>query len=257
MAGIDVLVVIYNKPLAESQTIRTLNAPGDVRIWIADNSTQDCGNRACAPSRGFGCGDMGGNMGLSKAYNRVIDMLDKDDGLVCLFDDDTTVDSRYFEVLRAAAASRPDIDVFAPVVTDRKGILSPCAIRGAACRRVPSLDEMPAHGVSAINSGLAIRRKVFADYRYDEGQFLDYVDHAFMRDITSNERGRIHIMEGVVLRQAFSGSEKQNRAAAMRRYRIFSKDIAYFCRKYGMRAADRQALLIRRRVSLVLRRLMG
>lgn len=252
MAQIDALIVIYNKPLAESQTVLTLNAPDDVQVWVADNSTEDYDNRAFAESHGFRYVDMGGNMGLSKAYNRVINMLDKDDGLLCLFDDDTTVDGRYFEALKVMAVAHPDIDIFAPVVRDAHGILSPCIIHSAACRRVNSLDELPEHGVSAINSGMAVRRRVFRDYRYDEGQFLDYVDHAFIRDVTGNERGRIHIIKDVTLRQAFSGSEKQSREAAVQRYRIFRKDIGYFCRKYGISSLKKNVLLLKRRLRIAL-----
>jgi hypothetical protein len=74
--------------------------------------------------------------------------------------------------------------------------------------------------VSAINSELAVYRREFADYRYDEGQFLDYGDHAFLRDIIGHERVRICIQENVVLKQAFSVSARQSRAAALQRYRI-------------------------------------
>jgi len=252
MAGIDAVVVIYNKPLAQSRTVATLNAPGNVRIHIADNSTADYGNRAIAQARGYEYVDMGGNAGLSRAYNRVIDTLEKDDGLLCLFDDDTEVDSSYFEALQEAADAHPDIDVFAPVVKDQRGILSPCVIRGMSCRRVTRLDELPERGVTAINSGLAVRRRVFAHYRYDEGQFLDYVDHAFVRDIAGHERARIHILEDVVLRQDFSGSTRQSRASAMQRYRIFKKDTAHYCKKYGISPVLWWALLIRRRLRLLL-----
>jgi GT2 family glycosyltransferase len=195
---------------------------------------------------------MGGNAGLSRAYNRVIDTLVKDNGLVCLFDDDTELDSRYFEALRLDADAHPKVDVFAPVVLDNKGILSPCVIHGVSCRRVSSLKELPLRGVSAINSGMAVRRRVFADYRYDEGQFLDYVDHAFLRDIAGHERGRVHIMEDVKLRQAFSGSERQSCAASMIRYRIFRQDIMHFCQKYSISPINRWALLFRRRIRLLL-----
>jgi rhamnosyltransferase len=252
MAGIDVVLVIYNKALAQSQSAATLNAPSDARVHIVDNSTSDFGNREFAQEYGYEYVDMGGNAGLSRAYNRVIDTLEKDDGLLCLFDDDTEVDSRYFEALKKAAEAHPEIDVFAPVVTDQKGIMSPCIIRGVSCRRIKSLDELPERGVSAINSGLAVRRRVFAGYRYDEGQFLDYVDHAFLHDITGHERARIHILEDVVLKQAFSGSARQSRAAALQRYRIFKKDITFYCSKYGISPVLRWALLLRRRLGLLL-----
>jgi len=248
LARLNALIVIYNKSLAESAAVRSLEAREDVSVFIADNSTQDCGNSVFAQSRGYRYIDMGGNMGLSRAYNRAISLLDETDGLICLFDDDTTVDSRYFEALEAAAAAHPDINLFAPVVRDAGGILSPCTIHGAACRRLKSLEDLPQHGVSVVNSGLAIRLKVFRDYRYDEGQFLDYIDHAFIRDIAGNDLSRIYIMKDVVLQQCFSGSERQSRSAAMARYRVFRKDIGYFCRKYGIAAVNQGILLFKRRL---------
>jgi hypothetical protein len=120
------------------------------------------------------------------------------------------------------------------------------------CRRVKDAEALPEKGISAINSGLAIRLRVFRDYRFDEGQFLDYVDHAFLRDIAGYERKRIFIMKDVTLRQRFSGSEKQSRAAAMARFAIFKKDIACFCAKYGISGWSRMILLAKRRIGLML-----
>ncbi len=94
--------------------------------------------------------------------------------------------------------------------------------------------------------------RVFENYRYDEGQFLDYIDHAFMRDTTGHELSRICVMKDVELRQEFSGSAKQSREAAMRRYRIFKKDISYFCRKYGVSPVRRLLLLMKRKLRLLL-----
>lgn len=250
MAQINIVIVIYNKSLEESQTIRTLNAPVDAVIYIADNSTVDIGNREFAETHGYYYIDMGGNKGLSCAYNSVIDMMEKGDGMVCFFDDDTTVDSRYFNALRAAVDTHPKINVFVPVVRDRRGILSPCAIRGVFCRRISSLNELPEHGVSVINSGLAVRLKVFLEYRYDEGQFLDYVDHAFIRDITGNDLSRIYIIRDVILEQEFSGSIKQSRLAAMKRYGILCSDIRCFCKKYGISTISRQGFLLKRRLNI-------
>ncbi len=252
MTKLNALIVIYNKKLADSATIRSLNFPEDVSVLIADNSTLDNDNQAFAQAHGFKYIDMRGNKGLSQAYNHVINMLDKDDGLICLFDDDTTVGNGYFKALEAAVSAHPGIDIFAPVVMDSKGILSPCAINGAVCRRVKSLNDLPQHGVSVVNSGLAIRLKVFQDYRYDEGQFLDYIDHAFIRDITGHELSKIDVMKETVLQQCFSGSEKQSRKAGMERYQIFKKDVEYFCRKYEVSPLSRLMLLGKRRIKLLL-----
>ena len=252
MVDINVLIVIYNQPLEYSRTIRTLKAPETALIYVVDNSTMDYGNRAFAEAHGYIYIGMGSNMGLSKAYNRAISQMDMEDEVLCLFDDDTMMDSRYFEKLSVAMDAHPDIDVFAPVVKDRKGMLSPCVMSSVACRRVSSVDELPERGVSAINSGLAVRMRVFEYYRYDEEQFLDYIDHAFFRDITGHELSRMYIMKDVELRQEFSGSTKQSRQVALQRYRSFKKDITVFCRKYDISPFSRMLLLIRRRLRLLL-----
>lgn len=251
MGRMNALIVIYNKSLAESQTLNSLCVSEDVCVWIADNSTKEYGNKAFAEAHGYRYVCMAGNMGLSKAYNRVLSMLEKSDDLVCFFDDDTTVDVRYFEALAAAAAAHPNIDLFAPVVMDQKGILSPCTISSVACRRVKSADELPSQGVSVINSGLAVRLRVFKNYAYDEGQFLDYIDHAFIRDIASNKLDKIYIMKKVLLQQRFSGSEKQTCSAAIERNRIFTQDFRYFCKKYDVSSLSGYLILLKRSLKLI------
>lgn len=252
MSGIKALVVIYNKPLSESPAIRSINGAQGVQIYIADNSTVDCGNEAFARSHGYRYFDMGGNMGLSCAYNRVISTLEKNDGLICLFDDDTAVGGDYFKVLREDADRFPDIDIFAPVVKDGKGILSPCILHNLAGRRVKSIEELPRYGISAINSGLAVRLRVFNDYRYDEGQFLDYIDHAFIRDITGQDASKIRIMD-TVLYQRFMGSESPDRQALLNRYSIFKSDATHFCRRYGIPPLLCGIFLARRRLVIFLK----
>ena len=212
----------------------------------------DCGNEKEARSRGYRYFGMGGNVGLSRAYNRVISELEMNDCLICLFDDDTAVGNDYFKVLREDADRFPDVDIFAPVVKDGKGILSPCILRNLAGRRVRSVGELPRYGISAINSGLAVRLRVFNDYRYDEGQFLDYIDHAFIRDIAGQDLSKIRIMD-TVLYQRFMGSESPDRRSLLNRYGIFKNDVTHFCRRYGIPPLLRGIFLLRRRIVIFLK----
>lgn len=246
------LVVVYNKPLSQSNTIHSLSGAQGIEVYIADNSTADYGNREFASARGYHYFNMGGNAGLSRAYNRVISALEKDDGLICLFDDDTIVDKAYFDVLRKDANIYKHIDIFAPVVKDKKGILSPCVFNGIRGKRVKRLENMPRRGVSAINSGLAIRLRVFRDYKYDEGLFLDYVDHAFLRDVAGGDGSRIHILNAS-LQQSFSGSESASKEDVIERYRTFKKDLLYFCRKYGVSIVRCRLFLLARRVHIMIK----
>ncbi len=246
------LVVVYNKPLSQSQTIHSISGVEGIEVYIADNSTSDYGNKEFASAQGHHYFDMGGNAGLSRAYNHVISTLDKDDGVICLFDDDTTVDKSYFSELKSDAKIYKDIDIFAPIVKDKKGILSPCMFNGIRGKRVKRLESMPRYGVSVVNSGLAVRLRVFRDYKYDEGLFLDYVDHAFIRDLTGSDGSKIHILNAS-LQQNFSGSESAGKEDLINRYSTFKKDLLYFCGKYGVSTVRCWIFLLARRVHIMIK----
>lgn len=250
-----VLVVVYNKSLYESLTLESLRDISGLEIFVADNSTSDYGNEKIASELGYRYVNMGGNMGLSKAYNRVISTLEKNDDFICLFDDDTKADKTYFDTLLEDAGRFKDIDIFAPVVKDKKGILSPCVFTGIRGKRVKQLELIPQHRISVVNTGLAVRLKIFRDYRYDEGLFLDYIDHAFVRDITNNDKSKIHIINAV-LEQRFSGSEKTKRQDALNRYKIFKKDLRYFCNKYGISSILCRIFLLARRVRIIIKNII-
>ena len=91
------------------------------------------------------------------------------------------MDADDFAALRNDMQAYGRIDVFAPVVKDEKGILSPCILKGAIGRRVKRADNLPETEMSLINSGLAVRLKVFKDYRYDEGLFPRWVSRSLRR----------------------------------------------------------------------------
>lgn len=252
MADIKALLVICNRVLTESETFRSLREIPGIDLLVADNSTRDQGNAALANAAGCRYFPMGENAGLSRAYNRVLDALAPDfQGLLCLFDDDTTVPAEYFQSLREADAANPRREVFIPLVRDNTGILSPCVIRGARVTRIRALQDLPAQGVSAINSGMAVRLRVFTRYRYDEGQFLDYIDHAFLHDVTGFQADRLVLLQNVTLFQRFSGSSRVEPRAAKKRYRLLRKDLRYFGKKYGVPWWNWGSVLLRRRLHLL------
>lgn len=255
MNNIKALIVIYNKSLINSLTFNSIKASHGLDIIIADNSTKVFGNESYAKEAGCQYISMHGNQGLSKAYNKVISTLEKNDDLLCLFDDDSSVGEDYFFKLREAAEGHEDIDLFAPIVKDDVGILSPCVIQGVKVMRIEDIHNLPVNNISFINSGLTIRMKVFENYQYDENQFLDYIDHSFVRDIINNDSTKVYIMEDVMIKQRFSGSEKSSRAADKERFEIFKKDISYFCKRFSISKWDKEMLLLRRRASLLIKHL--
>lgn len=250
MTQIACAVVVYNTACQNSLSLSALARMPELSVYVADNSTREMGNQAYCQRMGWRYLPMGGNVGLPRAYNAVLGAIEEESVVVWL-DDDTALEPAYFAALRAALDAHPEGDVFLPRVTDEAGQLSPCIIEGYRVRRcAPGQAPSPAR-ITGINSGMAVRLRVYARYRYDEGYFLDYVDHAFLRDMKAQGR-RIVPFEGH-LTQRFSGNERGNAAGAQVRLRIFARDFSRFCQDTpaGRRYARR--MLLRRRLVLCLR----
>lgn len=246
---ITALVVIYNRRCEESPSCEGLRADSKARAVVVDNSTEENDNARYCAKRGFGYIPMGGNLGLAKAYNRGIAWIKKhtDATHVLLLDDDTTLPDGFSERTAAVVAQREDAQVFCPQVWDEKGLLSPCCIDGLHVRRVGE-DERA--DFTAINSGLVIDLRVFEKYAYDEGYFLDYIDHAFFRDIKA--RGVGIAVTDEKLSQRFSGNERGNKRAAKRRLNIFKTDFRRFCGKSLKGRLYAEAVIIWRRMKIAL-----
>ena len=222
------IMVIYNKCIADSRTFLSLKNPA-ISLIICDNSTSDFENKMYVENAGAVYIDMGGNMGLSAAYNRALDYIMNDgkihdDDMVCLFDDDTVVKAEYFEYLKDCSA-----DIVLPVVYDSAGIMSPVFIsKNKVVKRFTSKEKLlkaPSGCLSGINSAMAIRLKIFQNYRYDEQMFLDYIDHKFIIDM--KEQGLFPEICPVEIQQDFSAVTDSKETAA-NRFRLQKKDLRYF-----------------------------
>jgi len=244
------LVVIYNRDPADSPSCEQLRLDPAARAVIVDNSTVDNKHYRYAAARGFGYVSMGGNLGLAAAYNRGIGWIRKytDATHVVLLDDDTTLPDGFLEQMAAAVNTFADAKVFLPRVHDEVGWLSPCRIDRLRVTRTDAPQALSREELTAINSGMVIDLTVFDDYRYDEGYFLDYIDHAFMRDMKA--KGISFAVTKTTLEQQFFGNRKGDRAAAKRRLDIFKKDFRRFCGRslYGRCFAT--AVIIKRRLRL-------
>ena len=68
---ITAIIVIYNTSCSDSISYQRLKEYG-VRMIICDNSTSDYGNQKIVEADGNVYINMGGNKGLSKAYNAAL-----------------------------------------------------------------------------------------------------------------------------------------------------------------------------------------
>lgn len=235
------VIVIYNNSLSNSKSFNSIKQQQDVQVLVVDNSTdQSFNNQEEAREAGAWFLSMGKNAGLSKAYNAALDRLKGENGdWIVLFDDDTEVPDTYWNRL----ANQKAEGIVLPMVRTSNGkLLSPANMRWGIPTAVENVNEIT--DITGINSGMAISKSIADTYRYDESLFLDYVDHAFLRDMKA--RGvKISVMDTVIT-QTFS-AEDTNKIQQLDRLKIQKKDIATFYKKQPWKA---WYVLARRRLAI-------
>lgn len=231
---IGIIVVVYNHWCGDSQTCKAFQdstvAPD--RILIMDNSTGDYGNEEYCAEQGWLYCSMGGNQGLTKAYNRGLERLKDRVDLVVWADDDTLFPQDYIATLLEYAEKNPQAEVFLPVVKSENYFLSPAIFREEKVFPITSLRDLEGEEMTAINSGMAVRSSVYDSYRYDERIFLDFVDHDFMGWCRANGVN-FCIMERMLIQQSFFGDSRPSAKSRRIRARIYSKDYRVFYSKFG------------------------
>ena len=244
-----VLLVIYNQNGSDSPACEVLRTRDGIGVLMVDNSTSDYHNEEYCKKADFSYLSMQGNKGLSKAYNRGIRYLKEYTNAthVILLDDDTSLGDDYFAVLQEAIEKHPQAEIFLPLVKDEVGLLSPCAISGYSVHRVASAEELTGSTITGINSGMALALTLFEDYSYNEDYFLDYIDHAFLRDM--KQRGKQIQVIDTTLQQRFSGNVA-NPAAALSRFELFKRDFHVFCGDSLKGKFYAAALLLKRRMKI-------
>lgn len=251
--NIACIVVVYNKNCADSQTCKTLANTKDVNIIILDNSTEDYDNKAYCEALDWVYINNNGNVGLSRAYNNGIDYLQSIGfgGLICLFDDDSEFDVKYFDCVCACMSEDNGADIILPIIYAGETIISPCKIyedmRTDVFTSKESALAYNGNDITGINSAMAIESRVFNSYRYDENIFLDGIDHKFMADM--KKAGRKIAVVDYVMHQNFSGNEKPSMQSALNRFCIYAKDMKYIM---ANNVGGYRKLMLRRMLKLTL-----
>lgn len=230
---IDVISVIYNKEINLNELSEVLNSEFTGKVIICDNST----DQACLKCNGMLNNEkvdyigMGGNKGLSIAYSIAVNRADAP--YVLMLDDDTKLPNGFFDQVARHIKEDAQIDIFLPVVRSSRIIMSPCKKGKYRISKFNKIDDISG-SLSAINSGMIIKRTVFSRISYREDLFLDMVDHAFM-DSARDAGLKITVMDDVKLTQDYS-RETDDRDASMRRFEITKRDNrAYYSGTVGSR----------------------
>jgi GT2 family glycosyltransferase len=227
----DAIIPVYNTQLSEVPAVRSFIGCKSVTVFVCDNSTNEGVKRAnsvyaASWQEGLVYIDMGGNRGLSCAYNAAVDAGFGD--VVCIFDDDTTPPEGYIEAI-SAAVGEGGSGCYVPLVKSGTTLLSPLRRIGPAIMRTKDPMEIPSERIFAFNTGMAVTRDVFRMVSYDESLFLDYVDHAFCRDLHSKDVP-VRVVDGLELQQDYS-RETNNLDSALRRDMTFRRDVRTYHRR--------------------------
>lgn len=203
MTKITTAIVIYNKEISESITFQRINEYKEyLDILLIDNSEKANDNKEYCNYRGIRYISMEGNKGLSKAYNTAVENSKESDILV-LLDDDTEITFEYFDELRRKAEMYPEVDIFAPIIRGQDGVIySPNEFNFLRNHFITSPEQEVSQGAfNAIASCLAIRMRVFDNYRFNEKLFVDQVDQFFFCE--QRELGRKFAKMNVEILQHF------------------------------------------------------
>ena len=244
------VIVIYNKNYKQSESFKTavLNI-NKTHIILCDNSTKDYRNSEVVneyPDVVYN--DMNGNIGLSKAYNRAIDTIPDNDCFVVIFDDDTSIPIDYYDKFKTEIIDNPNYSIYVPLIYDSVGLLSPNIMKKNYNHRANSLSDIRTCDLCAINSGMVIRRSLFKQIRYNEKQFLDYVDFSFIRDAKAIGES-IKVVDSVVLQQDFSATI-YDRGKELKRFLILKKDLKVYYEKSKIYYLY---IILRRKIKLCLK----
>lgn len=252
---ISIILVIYNKHCDQIDSLKQIeNQLSYVHSMIVvDNSipSYQSENRSFLKNHSYVIyRAMSENVGLSKAYNLALRLLDADEGYVLFLDDDTLIGDDFFEKTVSFLESKTP-DVLVPLVEDERGLLSPCIRKGLRCIRVKSRARLPEHlpeNISAINSGTAVKISVQKNNMFDENLFLDYVDH--LNIIRFIQSGHQIDISNVIIRQRFSDN-MVDIPSQTARYQYFIRDARVFGGMIRKSSLTTEVYLLLRAVKLL------
>jgi GT2 family glycosyltransferase len=241
---ITAIIVVYNKSLKDSPTC-IFAKENKLPTIICDNSERENENEKTAVESGFTYIFMNGNKGLSKAYNKALEIKSEAEYYLIL-DDDTILPENFISEIFAHIKENPDADILLPKIFSGEMQISPAVLGNVRVRSIRKGEKVKTF--TAINSGMVIKKSFFDDFRYEENLFLDYIDHDLMC-YANNKDKKIHIMEDVLITQNFFGLSETSEESKKRRYNIFKHDFSYFVKKHKRNKFIAALIILKRRLA--------
>ncbi len=242
-------IVLYNKLLDDSLTWQKMSSnfviqSSESQVLIFDNSNNlDIAqqNENSCLSKNIVYLTKSENVGLSRAYNLVLNKIQKDysfnnNDYIVWLDDDTEVTQEWLSEL-SNEVSKNKYDIITPIISSPDGtIYSPNS--AGIMKNNLSLNTSKQSKIkkfNAINSCLCVRLTIFDDYRYDERLFLDQVDQKFFDDLRKKEFSYKILNTQII--QNFSQRSSKIPNSYIKRFDIRCKDILVYAKlsnNYGI-----------------------
>jgi rhamnosyltransferase len=227
ITNLNLFVVIYNTLIENSSLFQNINMNPPINVFIFDNSTNliiSSLNKINSDSKKYHYYSEGDNLGLSKAYNYLINKanLEFNKGWVILLDQDSIISKSFFKSILSSISNFNEVKIHLPNVyytsKGRKILLSP--------------KVKVSKSFSAINSGMVMRYDLFDLIgKYNDKLFLDFVDNDFIDRYNKLFNSFINYNETII--QDFSGSNQTSLSNSLFRFSIFLKDSkVYYGRKF-------------------------
>lgn len=239
MKDIYIVCVLYNKLIQDIASyeafVEATKIHDHVHFMVVDNSNEEyvTQNEIYMQMHDniiyVGCG---GNVGLSKAYNRGLRAIQSEmsDAFMMIADDDTIFSLQYLDNLIKACAKN-ESDIYAGIIRDSNGkYLSPNTAFDWLGRDKYAVKEPGSYeNLYCFNSGLCLSTVLLNTLGgFDEQLFVDMIDYWLMDTLIAKKRNKICIVEGEII-QDFSATTFQNLESVVRRYQIFKKDFEIYC----------------------------
>lgn len=257
-----ILIVLYNKRIKDIRSLDNffeLEPRENISIIIGDNSD----NSEVKAENELQANtdykdkiiyiDNNGNIGLSKAYNKVLPMVGDND-YIMLSDDDTLFSSEYLDnVIKCIENKRSNI--ISGIVTTGNGYMSPVKeFKVRFCEKDFIKQAGLYTNVYAINSGLVLSKQILNDIKaFPEQLFLDMIDYWLMETLIKLNKNTIEFVSGKI-EQSFSGEAKYS-AGMINRYKIYKKDVKQFAKLFPQYRSKCRRILFNRKLSIFLKRI--
>jgi GT2 family glycosyltransferase len=242
MSKMTILVCLYNKNIATSNTLKSLlkavNQINNQSIFIWDNSVNSLDEKDIALLKNnfenFTYKHTPENVVLSKIYNSLIVSQTVANSYLMLCDDDSEIPESFFIQLEEAIEKKPLINLFLPQIYSNSILVSPAKDYLIKTSLIKELDSgiLKADYITAINSGMVISNRVFIDgFRYDERLNFYGTDNFFMYEYAKKNKD-LFVLD-IKINHDLSFNGKENTANKIRIFKeikranriIYSKNV--------------------------------